>query len=132
MGSRTINSRVYQVGETVVDLPQNVARRYSAWEVRFTRESWPLGLDCTLPDGAVVPNTALQITVEKSTDGGANWTHAYGATFAGGDAFDSKGVLYTESALIVDFTSIETAQWRARTKVFVPLRTAITLNVADA
>lgn len=127
----TIPSRSYPAAESVLALPQKAAKRFSAYEVRFTRESWPAGVDCILADGRVIPNTALQIIIEKSLDGGSSWTLASGATFPGGDAFDGSGNLATESALLVDLSSLETSQLRARVIVLVPITTAVALNVVE-
>lgn len=132
MATRTLAARDYPAGEVTVDLPQNAAKRYSSFRLGFTRAAWPNGTDCVLDNGIVVPSTALQIFVEESLDGGTNWRAFSSVTFPGGDAFDASGNLAPESALIVELPVARTSQLRVRAKTFVPLRTAISLDVTDA
>lgn len=125
MATLTVGSRVYQDGEDIVNVPQRANLQFTSYEIRFTREAWPSGLDCVLADGRVMPNTVMEIGIQRSDDGGNNWREIYSTTFEG-------GVLATaESAIIVEPTGTDSARLRFRVKRFVPLRTSISATVVE-
>lgn len=139
MATRTIASRLYQIGETVVDAPQNTLRRFTSYRISCTRENWPAGVDCVMENGVVEPNIALQIIFERSNDDGKTWETAGGATFPGGAVFSRDGTESLESFIAFAMEDALTKQrvvqsslLRVRAKRLVPLRTSVTVEVGDA
>ena len=140
MGTLTLNSRLYQPQERVIDIPQQrLDKTFSAYSVEFSREAWPDGVDYVASNGNVAKNTALVIEFEKSLDGGVTWQEAGGVFFQGGTILQRDGKpLATSSARcsatdpITKVVRTQTAQLRARIKVLVPLRTSVSLVVDEA
>lgn len=139
MGTLTVPSRNYQVGDQSFTIPQSKLD-FDSYKITLTRENWPQGVDCTLENGAVQSNVAVQIKFERSTDGGANWTSAGEATFPGGILIQPHtGNIITESS--IEFaaknpstggTVKQTGLLRVTARVLVPIRTAVTVTAVES
>lgn len=140
MGTLTVNSRLYQPQEQVIDIPQQrLDKAFSAYSVEFSREAWPAGVDYIASNGIVMQNTALVVEFERSEDGGNTWKEAGGAFFPGGTILQRDGSPMAASSVRCFGTDpktkavrMQTAQLRARVKVLVPLRTSVSLVVDEA
>ena len=134
---RTINSRLYSADTRVVDEPANSNGQYTKVEVELTRENWPAGVNFTLDDGTVQPNTAVVVDFQRTLNGGASWESIGKCTFDGGDQIgrDGNPVLVSRcSHSFTDAAGVPVAQPGNTRLVFtnlVQLRTAATFRLVD-
>lgn len=94
-------------GRQTLNLPVTIAKRFTALGCRISRESLPSGVDYTLSNGVVIPNTAFVITMEKTVDDGATWEEFYSGTFPGGVQTDRSGNTLLFNSPFVFFRDIE-------------------------
>jgi hypothetical protein len=132
MGTLSVPSRNYQVGEDVIAARQRADRNYNRYSIEFTRESWPAGVDFIAPNGAIEPNTAVVVFFEQSSDG-VNWISHGSAWFAGGILLDRQGnpELTAHISIGDEDATTKAAELRVRVVRLVPLRTAVTINVIE-
>ena len=131
MPTQRINSRIYNPGERNVDIPDGLARRFNFCKADFTRESWPAGVDYTLPSGSTISNAALAVFAEQSSDG-LVWEPLGSAVFPGGVISDPRtGEITVSSVSFAWDGSPKEGSVRLRVVNTVTLRTEITATVLD-
>ena len=111
-------------------MPPSALRKFVGAEVSFTRDSRAAGVDFTMPDGNVIPNTAIVVTILSTRDG-INFEQIGGATFPGGLVIHPRLGVEVSDRIRFDFPVERTGDIRVQVRNLVALRTAITVTMVE-
>ena len=120
-----------------MNVPPTANRQFVGFGCVITRDNIPLGVNYTLSDGNVVPNTAFVLSLEKRASVGQPWEFFYIGTFPGGPIFNRRGEPVTSHNPIVIFRdgngnpAPNLADTRVIFDVLVPLRASIVATMYE-
>lgn len=137
MKSRSIPSRVYDPGLFDFDIPPSSQKKFIGVQLTFTRESWSAGVDFTLQNGVVVPNTALVVRMMRTLDNGASWLPVGEATFPGGIQLNRDGSTRLTDSWVASFTDgaghplAQDGDLRIEAQPLITLQTAVNATMLE-